>query len=257
MTVGDEKIEREKAFHNSAFQSSVRHREAAFYSVWGDSLALYERLLNEHGGSGTSVLEYGCGQGSHAFFLAERGAHVLGIDISDVAIQQAQAEAATRRLMTAEFRVMNAETLDLPPGTFDLICGSGILHHLDLERAYPAIARVLRPSGVAVFLEPLGHNPLINLYRRLTPDQRTSDEHPLLRRDFDLARRYFGQVETAHFHLSVLAAVPLRRTIAFGPVRRALGALDGALFSALPLLRHWAWIVVTVLKSPRPAQPEQ
>lgn len=42
------------------------------------------------------------------------------------------------------FRLMDAEALEFPPDTFDLICGTGILHHLDLDAAYGQIARSLR-----------------------------------------------------------------------------------------------------------------
>ena len=79
--------------------------------------------------------------------------------------------------------------------SFDLVCGSGILHHLDLPAAMRELARVLRPSGRAVFMEPLGHNPAINAFRNRTPELRTPDEHPLLGKDLKLCRRYFGSVE--------------------------------------------------------------
>ena len=36
------------------------------------------------------------------------------------------------------------------------------------------------PGGLAVFMEPLGRNPLINRYRRLTLTLRTVDEYPLM-----------------------------------------------------------------------------
>jgi hypothetical protein len=48
----------------------------------------------------------------------------------------------------------------------------------DLSLACSEIARVLRPGGPAIFVEPLGHNPLINAYRKRTPALRTVDEHP-------------------------------------------------------------------------------
>src|SRR3546814_1101008 len=79
---------------------------------------------------------------------------------------------------------MNAEAMTFPDDSFDLVFGSGIIHHLDIDRAFGEIARVLRPGGRAVFIEPLGLNPAIELYRRFTPSARTPDEHPLLRRDF-------------------------------------------------------------------------
>jgi ubiquinone/menaquinone biosynthesis C-methylase UbiE len=64
---------------------------------------------------------------------------------------------------------MNAEATTFPDNSFDLICGSSILHHLNLDKACAEIRRILRPDGGAVFIEPLGHNPLINMFRKLTP----------------------------------------------------------------------------------------
>ncbi|WP_428491963.1 hypothetical protein [Rhodopila sp.] len=57
--------------------------------------------------------------------------------------------------------------------------GIGIIHHLDTRQASREVARVLRPDGNAVFWEPMGTNPIIGLYRMLTPNARTVDEHPL------------------------------------------------------------------------------
>ena len=155
-----------------------------YYSVVGASRAVYEDLLRARG-AGRDVLEYGCGPGSYAFFLADLGASVLGIDISTTAIEQASAEARQRGADRVEFRRLNAESLDLPDASFDLVCGTGILHHLDLTRAYAEIARTLRPGGSAVFIEPLGHNPLINRFRRRTRALRTEDEHPLRVEDLE------------------------------------------------------------------------
>ena len=43
---------------------------------------------------------------------------------------------------------MNAEALEFDDGSFDLIVGNGIFYHLDLERAFSEIHRVLVPAGV-------------------------------------------------------------------------------------------------------------
>src|SRR3546814_13720576 len=74
---------------------------------------------------------------------------------------------------------MNAEAMDFPDDSFDLVFGSGIIHHLDIDRAFAEIARVLRPGGRAVFVEPPGLNPAIEIYRRLTPGAPPPAAHPL------------------------------------------------------------------------------
>jgi SAM-dependent methyltransferase len=146
---------------------------------------------------------------------------------------------------------MDAENLQFPDASFDLVCGSGILHHLKLDQAYAEISRVLTPSGAAIFLEPLGHNPFINLYRRMTPELRSVDEHPLLLSDLELARNYFESIDTRFFHLATLAGVGARSSKHFGSVVGALDELDATLFAMIPWLRKFAWISVITLQKQR------
>jgi SAM-dependent methyltransferase len=247
----DARLEREREYHDRAFGEGVRASAKRFYSVTGAMLSWYEQTLSARA-PGARALEYGCGPGSRAFHLARDGAHVVGIDISPVAIEQAtehgRAEGLEDRL---EFRVMNAEQLDFPDASFDIVCGSGILHHLDLARAYAEIARVLEPAGIAVFTEPLGHNPAINAYRNRTPALRTVDEHPLLMDDLALAKRFFEEVEVRFFTLTSLAAIPLRDRPGFERVLGGLDRLDSLLFRVAPPLRRHAWMVAITLRRPR------
>jgi SAM-dependent methyltransferase len=251
----DARLEREREFHDRAFAEDVRASAKRFYAVTGAMLAWYEGVLSAHA-DGARVLEYGCGPGSRAFHLARSGAHVLGIDISPVAIEQAaargRAEGLAERL---EFRVMDAEQLELPDGGFDVVCGSGILHHLSLGRAYGEIARVLKDDGIAVFTEPLGHNPAINAYRNRTPALRTVDEHPLLVGDLALAESFFAQVTTRFFALTSLLAIPLRERPGFERLLGALDAFDRWLFRVAPPLRREAWMVGMTLSRPRALEP--
>jgi SAM-dependent methyltransferase len=145
---------------------------------------------------------------------------------------------------------MDAEALELPAGDFDLVCGTSILHHLDVDRAYREVARVLRPSGRAVFLEPLGHNPLFNAYRRLTPRVRTQDEHPLRLADLDAARACFGGLALEHFSLLSPAAAALHGRPSFERVAGVLRRVDRRAFATVPALRRWSWTVVMVLSRP-------
>jgi SAM-dependent methyltransferase len=244
------RLARERAFHDQAFSEETRATVRRFYSVNGALRRWYERTLAMHA-AGADALEYGCGPGSAAFALAEQGARVTGIDLSPVAIELADRTAHERELEGLRFEVMDAEHLRFDDDSFDLVCGSGILHHLDLERAYGELARVLRPDGAAVFIEPLGHNPAINWYRSRTPDLRTVDEHPLLLGDLAQAREHFAVVETRFFTLTSLAAVPLRNRAAFPRIVGALDGLDRTLFATVPPTRRWAWMVGMLMRAPR------
>src|SRR3546814_15436315 len=99
--------------------------------------------------------------------------------ISDWSSDVCSSDLATETGLHATFSVDNAEQTSFPDASFDRIGGSGILHHLDLDSAYAEIARLLKPGGRAVFLEPLGHNPLYHAYRDRPPPMRTENENPL------------------------------------------------------------------------------
>jgi SAM-dependent methyltransferase len=241
------RLDREASFHDRRFAADTRAEADKYYAVASASFEFYRaRTLDNV--QGLDVLEYGCGLGASAFDVAARGGRACGIDISPTAIAMAEQGAAERGVAErTRFVVMNAEALDFPSASFDRVCGSGILHHLNLDVAYAEIRRVLRPGGYAVFLEPLGHNPLINWYRRRTPHLRTEDEHPLMRHDLDAASACFTRVDARFFDLAALAAVPLRRSHLFGAAQKVTAAVDRVLLAPYSPLRHLAWVVVLQL----------
>jgi SAM-dependent methyltransferase len=245
----DERKSREKAFHDVEYEDDSRWlRVDKYYSIMGARTSYFDDIIAARC-RGRSVLEYGCGAGKYSLKLASWGATVTAMDISETAIRRAR-EAATAAGVTVDFRTMDAENLEFPDHSFDLICGIGILHHLDLDRSLPEVARTLKPDGVAIFMEPLGHNPLINLYRRMTPELRTVDEHPLKLSDFDFARRYFRSVDVKAFHLMSLTAVPFRRFPFFPNLVRGLDRIDAFFFRRLQFSKRYAWFAVGIFSQP-------
>jgi ubiquinone/menaquinone biosynthesis C-methylase UbiE len=247
-----ERLANEASFHDEAFGQQVRQSAWKFYDAASNAYQRYGALLRDAATEGSRVLEYGCGPGSRAFDLARAGTTVDGIDISPVAIELARENAQHQGVAErTSFNVMDAEHLEFPDESFDLVCGTSIIHHLDVERAYSEVGRVLKPGGSAVFLEALGHNPAINAYRRWTPALRTEDEHPLLMKDIAAARRYFTSVQSEHFALLSLAAIAVRGRPGFARLSRRLQRADDAMFRAMPPLRRWSWMAVLKLSGPR------
>jgi ubiquinone/menaquinone biosynthesis C-methylase UbiE len=238
----EQRYERERHFHDDRFTTEVRGGLTRWYAVMAPSQADYERAVREVS-PGDATLELGCGVQSTAFDLARAGARPTAIDISPVAVRVAQERAAQEGVVGATFRVMNAERLELADSSFDNVHGSGVLHHLDLSVTLPELRRVLKPGGRLVFIEPLGHNPAINLFRRLTPSMRTADEHPLLTADLALLRQHFPSARFRYYHLTALLAALLHGTALQAPLLRVLSRLDTALLR-LPFLQRFAWVVV-------------
>ena len=246
----DGRLKREAQFHDQAFADNTRARARKFYAVAGTAVGHYHQLIDENC-AGKRVLEYGCGSGSHAFALSRLGASVVGIDLSAEGIRQAVSRARDEDLLDRlSFKVMNAEALEFPDAHFDVVCGSGILHHLDLDAACRELVRVLRTGGRAVFFEPLGHNLLINLYRRLTPELRTEDEHPLVAGNLQTLVNYFHEAHIGYYTLCALAAVPFRRWPGFKVALWVLERIDRMLLR-LPFVKKQAWLVVIQLDRPR------
>jgi SAM-dependent methyltransferase len=248
----DDRKQREAAFHDDAYAAHGReHLWSSYYAIVGSSRQFYEDYLICRC-EGADVLEYGSGLATTAFLLADKGAaSVTGIDISPVAVKSNNERASIDGYARVSYQVMDAEALEFDADAFDLVCGTSIIHHLDLRQSYAELSRVLRDEGTGIFIEPLGHNPLINLYRRRTPSLRTPDEHPLLMKDLRLASEFFRRVRCRFVHLTSLAAVPFHRSSYFRGLVEELDQLDRRLFRAVPPLRRFAWQVVIELSGPK------
>jgi SAM-dependent methyltransferase len=134
---------------------------------------------------------------------------VWGVDISQEAINRCRELVSDGPLASRiHLSVGDAHRLKFPDAFADIIVGNAILHHLELEVACGELYRCLRPGGRAVFLEPLGHNPFINLFRMLTPHRRTPTERPLKWSDIDLLSRKFRVSHKEFFCLPIVAFVP-------------------------------------------------
>ena len=89
------------------------------------------------------VLDVATGPGYVAARTRERGASVIGVDISAPMV-----ELASRMHPTIEFRQADAERLPFDGGSFDAVVSSFILGHLARpEQAVVEMARVLKPKG--------------------------------------------------------------------------------------------------------------
>ena len=98
------------------------------------------------------VLEIGCGLGTDGAQFAQAGANYTGIDLTEAAVDLARRRFELFKL-PGNFRVADAEELDFPDNSFDVVYSHGVLHHTpDTAAAVREIHRVLRPGGRAVVM---------------------------------------------------------------------------------------------------------
>lgn len=90
----------------------------------GAHLAALLRLADFEG---ARVLEMGCGDGRLTPGLAERAAFVLAFDPEAEAIEAAKERLPAELQQRVEFRAAAAESIEIPPGSFDLVVFSWAL----------------------------------------------------------------------------------------------------------------------------------
>ena len=130
----------------------------------GYGTPLYERVLGRAKiGSGTRVLDCGCGAGRFARMAADHGARVAGIDAAEGLIA-----IAAERTPSGDFRVGDLEALPWPDESFDVVTGFNAFQFADDKaRALAEAGRVshgpvavviptrVPESGIALVFKPL------------------------------------------------------------------------------------------------------
>lgn len=243
--------------------TGIREREAAHHDRFAAELDpasmpptepnRIERMLLDAIGpvSGLRVLELGCGHGDLALQLLDRGAHVVGIDVSSGMVDVARARAERfRPNARADLRVAPVEETGVEDGSIDLVTGKWILHHVDLAAAAREVHRVLRPGGRGVFFENHSLNPLLAAGRKHLVGRfgihrfGTEDEHPLTRADYELWRSTFAslQLDYPDFHFVELLARQLFTERM--RVRAAARRVDELVWRRLPALRPYGYHVI-------------
>lgn len=113
------------------------------------------------------VLDLGCGEGRHAFYAAERGFRVIGVDYERMAIQRARALAVKHPGAGGRvaFHVADLFALPFQPSSFDVIIDYGCFHHVtrgDTRRYLNGVLPLLKPGGyflLSCFSTKFKHHP--------------------------------------------------------------------------------------------------
>jgi len=193
------------------------------------------------------ILDFGCGSGWVSRVLDSNGYRVTGIDTSSSLIKSASGSASDK----SQFTIGDCTNLPFGDGSFDMVVGMAILHHLNPERGLAECHRVLSPGGSLLLMEPNKYNPLAAMARKVMPvDTQTPDEEPfapgklkrsLNQRQWSLVQ--FGYLFPYSFGVSQL----LRKTKMDWPIWKPACSLikfSERVFEKIPLFDRLCWVIV-------------
>jgi 2-polyprenyl-3-methyl-5-hydroxy-6-metoxy-1,4-benzoquinol methylase len=127
----------------SDVESTRRH---TILSKWHHSHPTYNSLFFGNG-HGKTILDIGCGNGDFAEFACSKGFAVVGIDVDESSLQNAQ----SRGLTSASFRQVSLTALIAQGHTFDAITMFEVMEHLDNPaETLEHIKKLLKPKGLFI-----------------------------------------------------------------------------------------------------------
>lgn len=195
------------------------------------------------------MLELAPGDGATTVRLAERGATVLAAELSRGGLTTLLRRCADKGLSGAVAPLQaDVQRLPLADRSVDLVYGENFLMYVDPALVGRECARVLRPGGRVVLLEPTAHHPLVRLYRRVgSPYRATAPRYFALGDLVGLAAPFAGREHRERYFTSILALPLARWPRLFALAFRLLDGLDRLLWRRFPALRKFGWLTVIVL----------
>lgn len=213
-------------------------------------------------GAEDSVLDIGCGAGGATLFCANRGAHVVFVDVVAEKIEALRARVAQTPARRAEGWVSDGGSLPVADASMSRVIAMEVLEHVEDPAAFLAeLARVGQPGALYLLAvpDPVGEH----MQKRFAPAYYFQQPNHI----HIFEREAFGQLVTE-------AGLEIVRRDAFGffwtmwmflywTSAKAAGVqLDGTSHDVVqppypPLLNDWAKLWMTVIQMPEAAPMKQ
>lgn len=240
----DEHLKREREFFDASSQAQFdveppppNHHMEMLFDLLGDA-------------TGERILDCGCGAGELALELTPKATQVAAFDLSASSVALMHHRAQTLQVPRPDGFVSVMESLPFADGSFDVVVGKSILHHVEVAQAMREVRRVLKPGGRGLFIENQVTNPLLRFARNKLTGRfgvarlGTLDEHPLVKADYEaIDALYAGQV-TIHYpdfrFLGLFSRNVLRYERALW-LARALGKTDDWVYARFPKVRRFGY----------------
>ena len=218
-------VQRQFGERANAYLGSAVHAQGAEFALLQAELA---------GQDSARVLDLGCGAGHVSFHVAPLVAEVVAYDLSQSMLDVVARAAAERSLGNIVTERGAAERLPFADASFDFVFSRYSAHHWsDLGLALREVRRVLKPGGVAAFIDIMSPgSPLLDTYLQSVEVLRDTSHV----RDYS-ASEWLQQVSEAglstrshsrqRLHLEYTSWVERMRTPA--PMREAIRQLQQAM----------------------------
>lgn len=257
-------------------------KEEAFHDKWADGVHLEDvhpvefctactapenRWIISRLGSlkGKKILELGCGLGEASVYFAMCGADVTATDLSEgmLAVASGVAKQNGVKISTAK---CSADQLPFDDKSFDIVYAANILHHVDIAKTLDEAKRVLKKGGQFASWDPLAHNPVINIYRKMAMSVRTADEHPLKMRELEFFKNRFETMKyqtTWFFTLAIFLKYYfidhvdikgrywkkiIKDADEIEPIYNKLEKWDKKFLKVFPFFKRYCWNIAIVCK---------
>ena len=150
-------VQRQFGEQASAYLSSAVHAQ-------GTEFALLQAELEGKGDA--RLLDLGCGAGHVSFNVAPLVREVVAYDLSQQMLDVVASAAAARGMANIRTQCGPAERLPFADASFDFVFSRYSAHHWsDLGLALREVRRVLKPGGVAAFIDVMSPgSPLLDTY---------------------------------------------------------------------------------------------
>ena len=150
--------------HEQVIAAQFGPRAAAYVAspvhAQGEDLADLALIVGNR--PGARVLDLGCGGGHVSFAAAAEAGEVVAFDLSAEMLAAVARVAAARGLTNIRTQRGSVEALPFADGAFDIVLSRFSAHHWpDLAAALAEARRVLRPDGIAVFVDVVSPGPAL------------------------------------------------------------------------------------------------
>lgn len=150
------KTQFEKEWQNTFSESAESHNLDYQISIWSEAglecyLAYFFEYLNPHlkrGRRGNFLLDIGCGPGTFARVMAQKGFNVYGVDYSAAMIRKAKEKSNGYSI---NYRVGEIYHLPYKNNSFDMVICLGVFQHLEKPaEALRELKRVMKDEGLLI-----------------------------------------------------------------------------------------------------------